>query len=37
MEMLDKIIYNLFAGIDKLNNFIGKLFEPKKQKKKNVK
>ena len=34
--MLDKIIYNFFAGIDVLSDLIGKLFTPKKQKKKDV-
>tara|TARA_Y100000289_G_scaffold53920_1_gene56094 strand:+ start:255 stop:368 length:114 start_codon:yes stop_codon:yes gene_type:complete len=37
MEMLDKIVYKFFAGIDALSNLIGKLFTPKKQKEKNVK
>jgi len=32
--MLDKIIYKFFAGIDSLCNLIGKLFTPKRQKKK---
>jgi|TARA_B100000085_G_scaffold20092_1_gene17084 hypothetical protein len=35
--MLDKIIYNFFAGIDILSNLIGKLFTPKRQKKKDEK
>jgi len=34
MEMLDKIVYKFFAGIDLLSNLIQKLFTPKRQKKK---
>jgi len=32
--VIDKIVYKFFAGIDVLSNLIGKLFIPKRQKKK---
>jgi hypothetical protein len=31
--VIDKIVYKFFAGIDAISNFIGKLFTPKRQKK----
>ena len=35
--VIDKIVYKFFAGIDLVSSLIGKLFTPKKQKKKDVK
>jgi hypothetical protein len=36
MEMLDKIIYNFFAGIDKIFETLGSLLERRKNAKSNT-